>query len=154
MNTPYICDNNCPLRVKVHTCLYTMATIVMSEFMVLLLFPSSTMRMFHLLLIVVCMTLYVATGVLFCVIFHSICGITLPGVQGLEASCQRSATTFSLADYLSWLKQLHCAYSYDLEEKLSVLQSVQYTSECMGHMCSVWGREVAEGRGVFYLCKK
>ena len=147
MYTPYICDN-CPLKVKVHTCLYTMATIVMSEFIVLLLLPSSTTRM-HLLLIVVYITLYVATGVPFYVIFHSIRGITLPGVQGLEASCQRSATTFSLADYLSWLRQLHCAYRHDLEEKLSVLQSVQYTSECMGHMCSVWGREVTEGRGVF-----
>ena len=82
-------------------------------------------------------------------VYHLSCMFCfLLGVQGLEASCQRSATTFSLADYPSWLRQLHCAYSYDLEERLSALQSVQYTSECMGHVCGVWEREVAGGRGV------
>jgi len=71
-----------------------------------------------------------------------------PGIQGLEASCQSSATSFSLETYASWLRQLHCSYSCDLEDKLAALQSLQYTSECLGHVCGVWEREVAGVRGV------
>ena len=71
-----------------------------------------------------------------------------PGIQGLEASCQSSATSFSLGTYASWLRQLHCSYSCDLEDKLAALQALQYTSECLGHVCGVWEREVAGVRGV------
>lgn len=71
-----------------------------------------------------------------------------PAIQGLEASCQSSATSFSLGTYASWLRQLHCSYSCDLEDKLMVLQSLQYTSECLGHVCGVWEREVAGVRGM------
>lgn len=71
-----------------------------------------------------------------------------PGMQGLEAPCQSSATSFSLGTYPSWLRQLHCSYSCDLEDKLAALQSLQYTSECLGHVCGVWERKVAGVRGV------
>ena len=71
-----------------------------------------------------------------------------PGMQGLEASCQSSATNFSLGTYPFWLRQLHFSYSCDLEDKLAALQSLQYTSECLGHVCGVWERDVAGVRGV------
>ena len=50
----------------------------------------------------------------------------------------RTAKTFSLADHVSWLRQLHCAYRSDFDEKMAVLQSLQYTSESMSYVCGVW----------------
>ena len=67
--------------------------------------------------------------------------ITLLDCHGLEVMCCRSAESFSAADYLAWLNEIHSSYRADLEEKLSAMDSLQYTTISSAHVCAVWERE-------------
>lgn len=60
---------------------------------------------------------------------------------GLEVSCNRTAESFSAADHIALLNELHCAYRVDLEEKLSAMEILEYSSDSLVHVCRVWERE-------------
>ena len=70
----------------------------------------------------------------------TLCQLLL-GCCGLEMICQRTAERFSASDYLAWLNKTHCDYRADLEEKLSVLDTLKYTGESLEHVCAVWRTE-------------
>ena len=63
------------------------------------------------------------------------------GHCGLETLCHKTAESFSAADYLGWLNEIHCSYRVDLEEKLSALDTLEYTTECLGRVCMIWEQE-------------
>ena len=65
----------------------------------------------------------------------------LLGRCGLEAVCHKTAESFSEADYLGWLNETHCSYRTDLEEKLSALDTLKYTTESLGLVCAMWEKE-------------
>ena len=58
--------------------------------------------------------------------------------------CHKTAESFSAADYLGWLNETHCSYRADLEEKLSALDTLKYTTECLRHVCTIWEREPSD----------
>ena len=68
----------------------------------------------------------------------------------LETVCQRTAESFSAADYLAWLNETHYSYRADLEEKLSVLDTLKYMGESLEHVCAVWRRESAQNNSNFF----
>ena len=67
--------------------------------------------------------------------------MTLSERSGLKEMSCRTAESFSGADYLTWLNDIHCCYRADLEEKLSAVDTLEYTTQSAGQVCAVWDRE-------------
>lgn len=64
-------------------------------------------------------------------------------IQGIELSCLRTAESFSPGDYVSWLEQLHCALQVDMQERLTLLGSLQYTVADSERVCKHWDSELS-----------
>jgi hypothetical protein len=60
------------------------------------------------------------------------------------------AKSFSAVDYLVWLKETHCSYRADLEEKLSVLDTLKYTSESLECVSALWKTEPVQYCDTYY----
>ena len=65
--------------------------------------------------------------------------------------CKRTHESFSPADYLASLNELHASYRADLEEKLSAMDSLNYSTESLNHVCVVWRREPSLGTDIIAI---
>lgn len=59
-------------------------------------------------------------------------------LRGIDAVSRDTAECFSLSRYPQWLKELHSTYDLDTAGKLSVLEQLRYSSECVQVVRDRW----------------
>lgn len=66
----------------------------------------------------------------------------------VSAAVDRTAVEFALSDYTSWLLELNAAYSVSWQERVAVLEPMEYTAQSVSSAVDVWERPVLGVQGI------